>query len=82
MPGLEGSSLSSWFLLSFTINTYFNYTALSRNQSFSFNTSCDLQFFDDIIDDDDNAEQLTSQIICGDNELEPACFSPENQAVL
>jgi hypothetical protein len=44
--------------------------------------SCDLQFFDDIIDDDNNAEQLTSQIICGDNELEPACFSPENQAVL
>ena len=44
--------------------------------------SCDLQFFDDIIDDDDPQEQLTSQIICGDNELEPACFSPENQVVL
>jgi hypothetical protein len=43
---------------------------------------CDLQFFDDIIDNDNNAEQLTSQIICGDNELEPACFSLENQAVL
>jgi hypothetical protein len=44
--------------------------------------SCDLQFFDDIEDDDNVQRQLTSQIICGDNELEPACFSPENQAVL
>jgi hypothetical protein len=44
--------------------------------------SCDLQFFDDIEDDDNVQGQLTSQIICGDNELEPACFSPENQAVL
>jgi hypothetical protein len=43
---------------------------------------CNLQFFDDIIDDDDPQEQLTSQIIYSDNELELACFSPENQAVL
>jgi hypothetical protein len=43
---------------------------------------CDLQFFNNIIDDNDPQEQLTSQIICGDNEFKPACFSPESQVVL
>jgi hypothetical protein len=37
--------------------------------------SCDLQFFDD---NDDN----TSRVVCADDELAPACFSPENQAAL
>jgi hypothetical protein len=44
--------------------------------------SCDLQFFDDIGDDENDQGQPTSEIICGEKELEPACFSPENQAVL
>jgi hypothetical protein len=43
---------------------------------------CDLQFFNDIGDDENDLRQPTSEIICGDKELEPACFSPENQAVL
>ena len=43
---------------------------------------CDLQFFDDVGDDENDQREPTSEIICGDQELEPACFSPENQAVL
>jgi hypothetical protein len=42
--------------------------------------SCDLQFFNGV--NDHLAEQPTLEVICGDQELEPACFSPENQAVL
>jgi hypothetical protein len=44
--------------------------------------SCNLQFFDNVGNDENDQREPTSKIICGDQELELACFSPENQAVL
>jgi hypothetical protein len=44
--------------------------------------SCNLQFFDNIGDDENDQGQPTSEIICSEKELKPACFSLENQAVL
>jgi hypothetical protein len=44
--------------------------------------SCDLQFFDDIGDDENDEGQPTLEIIYSEKELELACFSPENQVVL
>ena len=43
---------------------------------------CNLQFFDNINNNENDQGQPTSEIICSKKELKLACFFPENQAVL